>query len=110
MPKYLITYHIPVEMLENCPEPTPGQFEEGMKVWHDWRDRLGEHLIDLGAPLSFPVRVNGQGLTSNHKSTFAGYSIVQAEDMNQVKELVNKHPHLGWTEEPYLEIHEMTIK
>lgn len=105
MKKFLVTYHMPIDMLENRPEPTPEQQKEGWKVWHDWKDRMGEHLIDLGAPLHFPHRIDGKANPEEVKNTLAGYSIIQANDMEEALELMKQHPHIGWADGPYLEIH-----
>ena len=70
-----------------------------------WAKKCGDKLIDLGSPLA-----NGQSLTPNGSSAstkeVAGYSILQAETLDEAKALLKGHPHLGWNAACSIEVHE----
>jgi len=76
--------------------PTPEEMKKGMEPWMEWAKNCGEHLVDLGTPLS-----SGQKLNPNNQSTASGrevcgYSVLQAENMGKAKSLMEGHPHLMW--------------
>lgn len=106
MKKFLVVYRSPKSAKEKMGESTPEQMEEGMKKWMEWAQKAGEGLVELGSPLG-----NGQRITEEDcvpsELDIAGYSILQAENMDGAKELLNGHPHLGWTEGCAIELHEM---
>ena len=72
-----------------------------------WAQKCGDHLVEMGSPL-----MNGQQLSpdgSNHESSknVSGYSILQAENMDAAKALLEGHPHIsGWNQDATIEIHE----
>jgi hypothetical protein len=110
MKKFLVTYHAPVNAMEQTTNVPPEQMAKGMELWMNWAKRCGDKLLDMGSPL-----VNGQSLHpdgSVHKSTkqVCGYSIVQAENMDEAKGLMAGHPHTsGWSPDATIEVHEQMI-
>jgi hypothetical protein len=76
-----------------------------MEVWYNWAKKCGDKLVDLGTPLA-----NGQSISPNGSSAsskeVAGYSILQAKDMNEAKALLKDHPHLSWNAACSIEVHE----
>ena len=105
MKKYIVLAHSPKEAMENMKDATKEQMEEGMKPWLEWKEKMGENLVDLGAPLG-----NAQKLTKDsskpNKSDISGYSILQAESMEEAVEFMQNSPHLNWAEGCSLEIFE----
>jgi len=66
----------------------------------------GDHLVDFGNPL-----VGGQKLLPGGKSDksdrqVVGYSILQAENMEDANQLLEGHPHLAWKGACEIEVHE----
>lgn len=107
MKKFIITYHAPSEALERMQNVTPEESKEGMKLWMQWAEKCGDRLIDLGAPLVGGQKLNVNGTSSNSKRQVCGYSILQAENIEEAKELLKGHPHLsGWDNACEIEIHE----
>ncbi len=107
MKKFIVIYHAPIDALEQMQNASPEEAEKGMEDWMKWAKKCGDHLVDLGNPLA-----NGQKLTTNGSSEksqrqVCGYSILQAENMEEVKKLLKDHPHLsGWEVSCEIEVHE----
>ena len=84
---------------------TPEQQAKGMEAWMTWAQKCGDKLVDLGAPLA-----NGQALTPKGSSAstkqVAGYSVLQANSMEEAKSLLQGHPHLAWNAACSIEVHE----
>jgi hypothetical protein len=79
------------KMMENS---TPEQQKKGMDAWMKWMDANKSSIVDGGAPLGKPKRVDSNG-ASNTKNEIGGYSIVQAESPDAATKLFGKdHPHL----------------
>lgn len=106
MKNYMIIYHAPADAFKEVPEMTPEQKMEGMKPWMDWKESIGDALVDFGSPLIGGVRLSPDGSFSTSTKEVAGYSIVQAVDMEGAKQLLMGHPHLAWNEGCDIEIHE----
>ena len=71
----------------------------------EWVARCGEGLVDLGAPLFGGQKLSKSGSSTSDKSV-VGYSILQAENMEGAKALLEGHPHLEWTAGGEIEVHE----
>ncbi len=105
MKKFIVIYHAPQDMQAQAASMTPEQRAKGMEAWMAWAQKCGNKLVDMGAPLA-----NGQALTpsgsSASKSGVTGYSVLQAENMEEAKALLQGHPHLGWNAACSIEVHE----
>lgn len=68
-----------------------------MKPWLAWRDKVGNALVDFGNPM-----INGMHYTKSGslkaQTRANGYSIVQAEDMEAVHEMLSGHPYMEMPE------------
>lgn len=108
MKKFVVTYHMPAEAMDGRNEEvSPEEAEKGMQEWYDWAKRCGDHLIDLGLPLINGQFIKVDGSSGNSQRAVAGYSILQARDMEHAKELLTGHPHLnGWNKDCEIEVHE----
>lgn len=107
MKKYIVTYHAPVELMNRSTENVdPKVQEEGMKVWMDWAENYGEGLIDLGLPLTGGQRLSPDGSKSASQRDVVGYSIIQANTMEEAIKMMEGHPHLSWDSACEVEIHE----
>ncbi len=105
MTKYIVLYHMPQEAMDNMPEMSPEEMQEGMKPWMKWAEDCGDALVDLGTPLG-----NGQALTQSGSSPsttgVAGYSILEADSIDGAKKLLEGHPHMTWNPACSIEVHE----
>ena len=106
MKKFFVTYHAPAEALAQSAKATPEQMAEGMKPWMEWAAKCGDRLVDMGTPLMGGQKVLPDGTSKNSEREVAGYSILQADSMEEAKALMQDHPHLAWTDGCEIEIHE----
>ncbi len=92
-PKFLILYvsEKPAEQQMNA---SPEDVKKGMEPWNNWFKRQGSAIVDQGNPTGKPFALNKKGVTKAHADKVTGYTIVQANDINQVKVMVIDNPHL----------------
>jgi hypothetical protein len=108
--RFLVIYHAPMDALAQTADVTPEQQAAGMALWKAWAERMGSKLTDLGAALINGKRLTAEGLSTPSAKEVAGYSLLQAEDWEELMDLLEGHPHLsGWHPEATIEVHEMMI-
>ena len=105
MKKYLVLYTAPIEASQQMAETSPEDQAKGMEAWMEWARRCGEKLVDLGSPLTGGQKLSSGG-GSNSNLNLAGYSVLQAENMDEAKALLQGHPHLGWNAACTIEVYE----
>ena len=106
MKKFIVIYHAPADAMKQTAAMSKEDQAKGMEAWMVWAKKCGDKLVDLGSPL-----MNGQQLIPGGKSKasdkgVAGYSVLQAESMEQAKKLLQGHPHLAWNADCSIEVHE----
>ena len=106
MKKFIVIYHTPADAQMETSKMSKEDQAKGMEMWMAWAKKCGNKLVDLGAPL-----MNGQQLIPGGKvkpsdKNVAGYSVLQAESMDDAKKLLQGHPHLGWNAACSIEVHE----
>ncbi len=81
-------------LLYKGPATAPGASHAG---WSAWFKKIGERLLDSGSGMKDGLILRGDGSTSHFAgdSTLNGYSIVQAENMDDVISLAKDHPYLS---------------
>ena len=57
------------------------------------------------APIANAKRLDTSGTTTSNSES-GGYSIMQADNVAKIEELLKQNPHLQWGEGCYIEIHE----
>ncbi|MFC1595484.1 hypothetical protein ACFL3X_01060 [Gemmatimonadota bacterium] len=97
MKQFIVIYHASPEALAKTGESTPEEMEKGMEPWMEWAARCGDKLVDIGAPLVGGERVLSDAASDASTRGVCGYSVLQAENMEEAKTLLQDHPHLGWT-------------
>ena len=102
---FVVIYHAPASAMEQMQDATPEEMQEGMKSWMEWAAKCGESLVDFGTPLAGGQKLSESGSSPSDKGV-AGYSILQADDMQGAKALLEGHPHLAWTAGCEIEVHE----
>jgi hypothetical protein len=106
MKKYIVIYHAPMEAIARMQNMPPEESRKGMEIWMQWAENCGDHLVDHGTPLGFGQRLNVDGTSQNSKRQVCGYSVLQAENMEQARALLLGHPHLsGWDNACEIEVH-----
>ena len=62
---------------------TPEAQEEAMKEWTAWFSNLGDSLVDMGNPFGGGTTVTNSGSKDGATSMLGGYSIVNAESLDE---------------------------
>ena len=104
MAKFLFIYHAPTSPADAAPAD-PAEMEAVMGQWMDWAGRVGDGLVDFGTPLDHGMQVTPEG-TSPSTREVAGYSIIEAADMDAALALAQGHPHLNMPSGCTIEVHE----
>lgn len=98
MKKFIVTYIAPPQAaMEKMMNATPEEKAEGMKPWMAWMQKAGPALADGGAPLMAAGKLTKSGWTAPNSSV-TGYSIIDAENIDAAKSILENHPHLDWIE------------
>ena len=107
---FLVIYHAPIDAMAQTADMPPEQQAAGMALWQAWADRVGAQLLDLGAPLMNGKSLTAGGTTAPSSKEVAGYSLLTAEDWDDVMDLLQGHPHIsGWHPGATIEIHETML-
>lgn len=106
MKKFMVIYHAPIDAMEQMAKTSPEDQAKGMEGWMKWAQACGSKLVDMGSPLMNGQQLSPDGKSSNSKKNVAGYSILQAENMDEAKALLKGHPHLAWNADCSIELHE----
>ncbi len=83
MPKYVFAYRSPKSYV-------PGQ-PDAMEAWSEFRNRLGDKVVDFGNPV-FEASSLG---TCDDTTRLGGYSFVTAEDLESAVALAKDAPVLA---------------
>lgn len=91
MKKFIILYNGPA----TPPEEMDAEKRNAiMAQWGKWMEKIGDGMVDMGQPMG-----NGEAVVDDGSSRPAlqltGYSIIQAQDMDKAKGLVEDHPFLS---------------
>lgn len=105
MAKFVFIYHAPMTPADATP-PTDEQTAAVMKEWMDWAARVGDQMVDFGTPLADGVRVAPGGATAPSEREVAGYTILEADDLDAALALAKDHPHLNMPGGCEIEVHE----
>jgi hypothetical protein len=79
-------------LLYRGPTTPPGASH---KEWGPWFRKKGESLVDAGSGIRNGLVLHSDGSTSDSASPMNGYSIVQAESVEDAIGLVRDHPFLS---------------
>jgi len=105
MKKYIVIYTAPVEASQQMAQTSPEDQAKGMQAWMEWAKKCGDKLVDLGSPLTGGQKLSSSGSTASSLN-IAGYSVLQADNMEEAKSLLKGHPHLGWNAACSIEVYE----
>ena len=106
MKKFIVTYHAPLNFMQQSVESSPEERENGMEAWMAWAKKCGDRLVDMGTPLANGLTLGPGGSHVASGSGVCGYSILQADNMEEVRGLLKDHPHLEWNPACQIEVHE----
>ncbi len=73
---------------------TPAEQKKMMDVWMEWFGKLGKSVVDSGAPTKPGRLVNKSGTRSISVNPIAGYSTINADNMDAAVVLAKGHPNI----------------
>ena len=86
--------------------PTPP--DASHEKWPAWFRKAADHLVDRGSPLQNGLVLHKDGSTRDSATNLNGYSIIQAENLDEALNLLKDHPFLTLgTDEFSVEIFEL---
>lgn len=91
MQKFMVLYQLPVAAGDQMAIANSDRLA-GASEWSKWQERVGDALIDLGAPLMAGKHIVF-GAASESASLVMGYSIIQAKTLDEAVKLLEDHPH-----------------
>jgi hypothetical protein len=70
--------------------------QQAMAAFAEWASRTGKALVDPGAPLG-PSKTVSKGTVTEGPASgpSAGYSVLEADDIDAAVELVRSHPFVA---------------
>ena len=104
MEKFVVLYYAPAEAMQSMATATPEEKEAGMGAWMAWKEKAGDAVIDFGSPFMSGEICGSDGNFSPEMNEITGYSVMQANSMDDLKALLKDHPHLGWWEGCKIEV------
>lgn len=107
MKKYMVIYHAPEDFMTQSVNSSPEDMEKGMEDWMEWAAKCGDKLLDMGNPLMGGQKLLPDGNILSSTRGVAGYSFLQAENIDDAKSLLTGHPHLAWNAACEIEVHEI---
>jgi hypothetical protein len=108
--KFLIIYHAPIDAMVQTANASPEEMSKGMAMWKAWAKRAGSKLTDLGAPLVNGKRLHSNGSSAPSNRDVTGYSLLEADDWEELEDLLSGHPHIsGWHPGATIEVHETML-
>jgi hypothetical protein len=105
MTKFVFIYHAPMTPADATP-PSAEQLQDMMAAWTAWAEKVGDGMVDFGTPLAGGIRVAPNGVVEPSSREVAGYTILEAADIDAAIELAKVHPHLNMPGGCEIEIHE----
>ena len=75
---------------------TPQEGEASMKQWRSWFGKLGNAVVEAGAPFAGSKTVTATGARDGSDGNVSnGYSVLQADDLAGAAKLVKDCPIVG---------------
>jgi len=107
MKNYIVLYRVDEEAIKAMAAFSQEDQQESMKQWYAWRDGLDENLVNMGSVFFGGELIKSDGSTSPSGQGILGYSIIQADDLDNAKQLVKNHPHIKWHKGSSIEIQQL---
>jgi hypothetical protein len=91
MKKFLVLYRSSVSAQQQMSGATPEQAKAVMGSWMAWAKKSAAALVDMGAPVGETALIKGAA----SPGYIGGYSIVQADSLDEAKSVFDGHPHFA---------------
>lgn len=92
MKKFLILYYSKIPAQERMDDAGMDKMKASMDAWMEWKERHGNALVDFGSPVR-PAKKLENGAVSDSVGWTTGFSLVQAESVDDAVELMKDHPN-----------------
>lgn len=99
MAKYLVLYRASISAQEQMASGQPEQAQAGMELWMQWAGKAGSAIVDMGSPLQSVTTVGTTGLP-----LVGGFSVLEADNVDALKEILEDHPHFHTPGESGIEV------
>jgi len=106
MKKFLLIYHSPKEAMEKYTSMTEEDVKEVMAVWMRWKEEHGEAIVDFGNPVGKQHVVSSTS-SEEKGDDVTGYGIIQAENLEEAKKILENHPSLADNDGSTVSLYEM---
>lgn len=74
---------------------TPEEQEASMNAWMSWFGSLGSAVLDMGNPFVNSTALMSDGSRAEPTRMLSGYSIIEADSLDDAASLVAKCPNLA---------------
>jgi hypothetical protein len=91
MSKFILLYNGPATPPEQMDKELVGKI---MNAWKTWMEKIGPSMVDMGQPMANGRSVVDDG-SSKQALELSGYSIIEADNMDEAVKLVDGHPFLS---------------
>lgn len=91
MAKFIYVYKGPATDMSDMTEE---QSKAVLDAWGQWIAKTGNALVDIGNPMAHGLSLVDNG-SAGKPALLNGYSIVEAVDISEAKELADGHPFLS---------------
>jgi len=88
MPKYVIAY------LGGAQVTNPQDRAAQMARWNTWAEGLGSRMVNPGMPIGQGKLVSSNGVSERGPNHLTGFSIVQADNLDEALEMAQRCPFL----------------
>lgn len=68
--------------------------QRGMDAWGKWMEDHKAAVVDIGGPLGKTKKADPSGINDT-KNALSGYTIVQAESLEEAAKMFENHPHFA---------------
>ena len=92
MATYLVLYLSSASAQEQMASSTPEQGQASMEEWNRWGETAGSAVVDFGKPLTLAFSVP-EASGPRQGLHVGGYSIMQAGSADELRRLLEDHPH-----------------
>jgi hypothetical protein len=76
-----------------------------MELWMAWAGRVGGAMADMGSPIEGVATVDSGGSSAGGSRPYiGGFSILEADSVDAVKQLLDDHPHFHSPGDPSIEV------
>lgn len=90
MTKFILVYKGPATDMKDMSEE---QGKAVMEAWNQWIQKVGSAMVEVGQPMANGVSLVDDG-SEGSPALLNGYTIVEADDIEDAKKLADGHPFL----------------